>query len=169
MVVTTASGLYRYFMNDLVMVDGRYAATPLLRFVQKGRGVTSITGEKLYEGQVIDAMRELEPSHHAVFYLLLADESASRYRLFLECAPACDPSTLADALDTALARRNLEYRDKRASGRLDMPEIVPLRPGAGDAYKQDALARGQREGQFKFLALQYRRECDFDFSEWRHP
>jgi sterol desaturase/sphingolipid hydroxylase (fatty acid hydroxylase superfamily) len=168
-VVTTASGLYRYFMNDLVMVDGRYAATPLLRFVQKGRGVTSITGEKLYEGQVIDAMRELEPSHHAVFYLLLADESASRYRLFLECAPACDPSTLADALDTALARRNLEYRDKRASGRLDMPEIVPLRPGAGDAYKQDALARGQREGQFKFLALQYRRECDFDFSEWRHP
>jgi sterol desaturase/sphingolipid hydroxylase (fatty acid hydroxylase superfamily) len=168
-VVTTASGLYRYFMNDLVTVDGRLAATPLLRFVQKGRGVTSITGEKLYEGQVIDAMQELEPMHHAAFYLLLADESASRYRLFLECAPGCDPRALAPGLDAALARRNLEYRDKRASGRLDMPEIVPLRLGAGDAYKQDAMARGQREGQFKFLALQYQRECAFDFAEWRHP
>jgi sterol desaturase/sphingolipid hydroxylase (fatty acid hydroxylase superfamily) len=168
-VVTTSSGLYRYFMNDLVAVDGRYAATPLLRFVQKGRGVTSITGEKLYEAQVIESMLELESSHHASFYLLLADESASRYRLFLECAPGCDPSALADALDRALSRRNLEYRDKRASSRLDVPEIVPLRPGAGDAYKQDALARGQREGQFKFLALQYQRECAFDFAEWRRP
>ncbi len=168
-VVTTASGLYRYFMNDLIAVDGRFAATPLLRFVQKGRGVTSITGEKLYEGQVIDAMQELEPIHHAAFYLLLADESASRYRLFLECAPGCDPSALAEALDATLARRNLEYRDKRASGRLDMPEILPLRLGAGDAYKQDAMARGQREGQFKFLALQYQRECAFDFAEWRRP
>ncbi len=165
-VVTTASGLYRYFMNDLITVDGRLAATPLLRFVQKGRGVTSITGEKLYEGQVIDAMRELETAHHAAFYLLLADESASRYRLYLEPEGTFDADQLADALDRALASRNIEYRDKRASGRLYPPDITILRAGAGDAYKQHALARGQREGQFKYLALQYRRECAFDFGVW---
>lgn len=165
-VVTTTSGLYRYFMNDLVTADGRLAATPLLRFVQKGRGVTSITGEKLYEGQVIDAMRELDPAHHATFYLLLADEAASRYWLYLEPEGPCDANTLAEALDRALASRNIEYRDKRASGRLHPPEIISLRPGAGDAYKQQALARGQREGQFKFLVLQYRRECAFDFDTW---
>ncbi|MFP5407729.1 MAG: GH3 auxin-responsive promoter family protein [Gammaproteobacteria bacterium] len=165
-VVTTASGLYRYFMNDLITVDGRLAATPLLRFVQKGRGVTSITGEKLYEGQVIDAMLELETAHHAAFYLLLADEAASRYRLYVEPEGACDANTLAEAFDRALARRNIEYRDKRASGRLNPPDITILRSGAGDAYKQYALARGQREGQFKYLALQYRRECAFDFGAW---
>lgn len=165
-VITTASGLYRYFMNDLVTVDGRHAATPLLRFVQKGRGVTSITGEKLYEGQVLDSMRELEPEHHAAFYLMLADEAASRYRLYLEPEGTCDADALAEALDRALASRNIEYRDKRASGRLLAPVVTPLRPGAGDAYKQHALARGQREGQFKYLALQYRRECAFDFGAW---
>jgi len=165
-VVTTASGLYRYFMNDLVTVDGRLTSTPLLRFVQKGRGVTSITGEKLYEGQVIDAMRELEAAHHATFYLLLADEAASRYRLYLEPQGACGADVLAETLDRALASRNIEYRDKRASGRLHPPDITILRAGAGDAYKQHALARGQREGQFKYLALQYRRECAFDFGAW---
>jgi hypothetical protein len=165
-VVTTASGLYRYFMNDLVTADGRLASTPLLRFVQKGRGVTSITGEKLYEGQLIDAMHELEAAHHATFYLLLADEATSRYRLYLEPEGACDANTLAEALDRALASCNIEYRDKRASGRLHSPDITILRAGAGDAYKQHALTRGQREGQFKYLALQYRRECAFDFRAW---
>jgi hypothetical protein len=144
------------------------AATPLLRFVQKGRGVTSITGEKLYEGQLTDAMRELEPLHRAVFYLMLADEASCTYCLYLECA-GCDTQAVAGALDRALAGRNIEYRDKRASGRLPPPEVVALRTGTGDAYKRHSLAHGQREGQFKYLTLQYRRECDFDFEPWRQP
>lgn len=165
-IVTTVSGLYRYFMNDLVCVDGQFANTPLLRFVQKGRGVTSITGEKLYEAQVIDAMRALEPMHHAAFYLLLADEMASGYRLYFEPAGGSTPHELADALDRALAERNVEYRDKRASGRLHPPTMHPLQAGAADAYKRQTLASGQREGQFKYLMLQYRRECAFDFGPW---
>ena len=153
-------------MNDLVAVEGRLAATPLLRFVQKGRGVTSITGEKLYEGQFLDAMQELDSQHRAVFYLLLADEDASRYVLYLESSGACEAEAFSDALDQALASRNIEYRDKRASGRLAPPVVHLLRAGAGDAYKQQGLARGQREGQFKYLALQYRRECAFEFDAW---
>jgi hypothetical protein len=163
-IVTTVSGLARYFMNDLVAVDGWHAATPLLRFVQKGRGVTSITGEKLYEGQFLDAMRELDP--HASFVLLLADEEAGRYVLHSETAHPSGDADFAQQLDQALAARNIEYRDKRASGRLHPPQVVPLRSGAGDAYKQHLLARGQREGQFKYLAVQYRRECAFDFDAW---
>jgi sterol desaturase/sphingolipid hydroxylase (fatty acid hydroxylase superfamily) len=165
-IVTTCSGLYRYFMNDLVAVDGWLAATPLLRFIQKGRGVTSITGEKIYEGQFLDAMRELDSQHRGLFYLLLADEDASRYVLLLEPGSACDAEAFADALDQALASRNMEYRDKRASGRLSRPLVRLLRAGAGDACKQHGLARGQREGQFKYLALQYQRECTFGFDAW---
>lgn len=37
-VVTTRSGLYRYFMNDIVRVTGMYGRTPALAFVQKGFG-----------------------------------------------------------------------------------------------------------------------------------
>ena len=57
-IVTTAAGLYRYFMNDLLAVEGRLHETPLLRFVQKGRGVTNMTGEKLYEAQAIAAVQQ---------------------------------------------------------------------------------------------------------------
>ncbi len=161
-LVSTVSGLARYFMNDLVQVDGWYAKTPLLRFVQKGRGVTSITGEKLYEGQFLDAMVELAP--HAPFYLLLADETASGYRLYIEAVPEAG---FASRVDNALGARNLEYRDKRASGRLAPLEVVALRPGCGDAYKQHLIAGGQREGQFKYLVVQYARDCVFDFREWQ--
>lgn len=165
-IVTTASGLYRYFMNDLIVVESYLAATPLLRFVQKGRGVTSITGEKLYEGQLIDAVKSLETRCHPVFYLLLAEELENHYQLYLEPEESCDAAALANQLDQALAQRNIEYRDKRASGRLHALTVTLLRTGTGDAYKQYGLAQGQREGQFKYLALQYRRDCAFDFKEW---
>ena len=75
-LITTGAGLYRYFMNDLVEVTGRYRDTPLIRFVQKGRGVTSLTGEKLYEAQVIQAVQETARRHGfaPTFFLLVADE-----------------------------------------------------------------------------------------------
>jgi hypothetical protein len=62
-IVTTPSGLYRYFINDLVRVTGFLHRMPLLRFVQKGKGVTNITGEKLYEAQVLAAVRDVLCSH----------------------------------------------------------------------------------------------------------
>lgn len=39
--VTTADGLYRYHMNDIVRVTGWVNETPALAFVQKGKGVTA--------------------------------------------------------------------------------------------------------------------------------
>jgi hypothetical protein len=42
--VTTSGGLYRYFMNDIVEACGRFHNTPCIRFVEKGSGVTNITG-----------------------------------------------------------------------------------------------------------------------------
>ena len=62
-------------------------------------GVTSITGEKLYEGQFLDAMQELDSQHRAIFYLLLADEDASRYVLYLESSDASAAEAFSDALD----------------------------------------------------------------------
>ena len=46
--VTTQEGLYRYFMNDIIEVNGTFLATPSIQFVQKGKGVVNLTGEKLY-------------------------------------------------------------------------------------------------------------------------
>jgi hypothetical protein len=161
-LITTASGLYRYFMNDLIAVTGFFHQTPLLRFVQKGKGVTSLTGEKLYEAQTIDAVRETAVRYglSSAFYLLVADEEASAYRLFIELDDDVLPDAegIGAAVDVRLGELNIEYHGKRESGRLAPLTVAWLKRGTGEAYKLACVRAGQREGQFKPAVLQYRKD-----------
>jgi hypothetical protein len=165
-IVTTPSGLYRYFINDLVLVKGFLARMPLIQFLQKGKGVTSITGEKLYEAQVLEAVQRVlaQMNRAARFVMMLADEQASRYRLYIETdpGPRTSASELAAQVERQLEAANVEYRAKRESGRLEMLAAAWLQPGTEERYRQFALARGQREGQFKTIALAYRSTLAFD-------
>jgi hypothetical protein len=169
-LITTASGLYRYFMNDLVEVTGQYRATPLLRFVQKGRGVTSLTGEKLYEAQVIDAVRGVTADSGITpgFFLLVADEGTSTYRLFIELDRDTPPEAdrMAAAIDARLGELNLEYHGKRASGRLGALTLAWVKPGTGEAYKAACVRAGQREGQYKPAILQYSKDVALPFERY---
>ncbi|WP_339749340.1 GH3 auxin-responsive promoter family protein [uncultured Rubinisphaera sp.] len=168
--VTTPSGLIRYAMNDIVEVTGYYRKTPLLKFIQKGAGVTNITGEKLHESQLIEAVHrfELLCQVESTFFLALADVEAACYRLFIEWAvtPAEEPSVqqAVEILDKFLQEANLEYAAKRKSGRLHPISFVSLHPGTGERYKQHELNRGRRESQFKILVLRYTRDVSFDFA-----
>ena len=167
-IVTNISGLYRYFMNDIVRVTGRYRKTPLLRFVQKGQGSTSITGEKLHEDQVLQALARAEQAFgfSTRFVMTLADELNPGYRMCLESAQLTDVrlDELGAWLDDTLAELNIEYRNKRDSERLRPLVALRLSAGAGEAYKAHRLAQGQREGQYKYLVLQYQKDFDFDLS-----
>lgn len=169
-IVTTAAGLYRYFMNDLVEVTGYFNATPLLRFVQKGKGVTNLTGEKLYESQVIDAIHEvsIKSDLASSFYILVADEQAMAYRLFLEVDSAIpdNTSSLAAMIDTKLGALNIEYQAKRDSGRLAPLTVILLKRGTGEAYKAACIRLGQREGQFKPTVLQYRQNLNLPMTDY---
>jgi hypothetical protein len=165
-IVTTPAGLYRYFMNDLVEVTGRLHRTPLLRFVQKGRGVTNITGEKLYESQVISAVDAACAAQGLVprFYLVSADEAAAGYRAYVEPASeaAFDAVALGEAIDRRLSSLNIEYDSKRKSGRLSPLQCRPLAPGTGHAYRDACVRAGQRDGQLKPPALAYARQLAVD-------
>lgn len=160
-IVTTAGGLYRYFMNDLLEMVDVYRHTPLLRFVQKGRGVTNLTGEKLYEAQVVDAMRDVARAVglETTFYVVLADEAAGAYAAYV-ALPAGRrlPEAFGARLDEALGARNIEFKAKLASGRLGPTTVVWVDPRAADAYLRAAVSAGQREGQFKPALLQYARD-----------
>lgn len=166
-IVTTVNGLYRYFMNDIVEVTGFINKTPTLRFVQKGHGVTNITGEKLYESQVLKAIKTLEMTHDVsvLFHQWLANEKASQYQAFIELADktALTTDQFKDTLETALSNQNIEYQQKRASGRLKPLELKLLKTGTGELYKQHKVNQGQREGQFKVLTLIYTKDSDFPF------
>ncbi|MEE9281217.1 MAG: GH3 auxin-responsive promoter family protein [Myxococcota bacterium] len=169
-VVTTGAGLYRYFMNDIVRVTGRFRETPTIAFVQKGKGVTNITGEKLYESQVIEAVKAVQAklAFRSPFFVMLAEPERCRYRLLIECGETMPSSVcrIAEAVEEGLCSGNVEYAEKRASGRLVPLEVRLLRPGAGEAYKRHCVERGQREGQWKPLVLQYARDFGFVYDAY---
>lgn len=163
---TTQSGLYRYDINDIVEVTGRFNNTPTIRFVQKGKGVINLTGEKLYENQVVLAVRRLaeERNIDIPFFIMLACPEALEYTLYVEHEPCA-----VAHLESYLRAVNLEFDDKCRSGRLKPLRVIFLRAGAGDAYKQHCLQLRQREAQFKVSHLQYRDQCDFDFTVFVIP
>ncbi len=171
-VVTTDAGLYRYFMNDIVRVEGGFEATPTIRFVQKGRGVTNITGEKVYENQMLRSVGDVltAAAIAPVFVMALADADAAVYRVYVEAGDGIPEAALAGPLaariDKELARFNIEYGAKRATDRLAPLELYWLQAGTGEAYKRHCVTQGQREGQFKTVGLQYQAKLRFQFDPY---
>jgi hypothetical protein len=160
--VTNASGLYRYDMNDIVEVAGHYGQTPLIRFIQKGKGVVSFTGEKLYETQVIaavdQALASLRGRYHFIAAVAELVEGTTPRLVFLtefdDPVADQDGSALVDRLDAALGDQNDEYRTKRKSLRYGAPIIRVVRSGEFDRYRRHMVETGQRaDGQFKILRL----------------
>jgi hypothetical protein len=169
---TTSSGLYRYNINDVVEVTGRAGDCPALVFVRKGQGMTSITGEKIHEMQVLEAVRQVAAAIGLApaFFIAIADPGATRYRLIHEIdAPPAGGTAEQAALsfDAALRDANIEYAAKRYSGRLLPPEAVFVKPGTGEAVKAAAVAAGQREAQVKPPVLADATRWHFDFGPFR--
>jgi hypothetical protein len=160
--VTNASGLYRYDMNDIVEVAGHYGQTPLIRFIQKGKGVVSFTGEKLYEVQVIAAVEAalaaMRGRYHFITAVAELVEGTTPRLVFLtefdNPVAEHDGSALVDRLDAALGDQNDEYQTKRKSLRYGAPIIRIVRSGEYDRYRRRMVETGQRaDGQFKILRL----------------
>jgi hypothetical protein len=160
--VTNASGLYRYEMNDIVEVTGHDRQTPLIRFIQKGKGVVSFTGEKLYEVQIIaavdKALAALRGRYHFIAAVAELVDGTSPRLIFLtefdDPIADHDGSALVDRIDAALGEENDEYLTKRKSLRYGPPVIRVVRSGEFDRYRRRMVESGQRaDGQFKVLRL----------------
>ena len=158
-LITTSGGLYRYNMNDLMEIAGFYNQFPQIKFIQKINGTISLTGEKLHERQFIEAVHEVEKKlgKHLNFYVGFAEPEKSSYKFYYEFT---DQSvSLADAqaftveLDRVLQGYNLEYREKRGSDRVKMPETALLGPDSFERFKAISIAQGSRDGQFKVNLL----------------
>ena len=156
--VTTFSGLYRYNMNDLVEVGGWNGKTPKIHMVQKVNGIVSITGEKLYEKQFIEAVHEAErQSGLKANFIGFADPEEACYDFYYEFEKRKIRRSKAEAftkiVDSQLMEMNIEYQSKRASHRLKEPKTFVLKRNAYDHFKRRSLLEGARDGQFKLVML----------------
>jgi len=159
MLVTTCTGLYRYNMHDLMMINGFYNEFPTMEFVQKVNGTVSLTGEKLHERQFIEAVHETEKKTGKIapFFIGFANTQKSNYKFYYEFEDQDISVTEAEQftayLDKCLQDYNQEYRDKRASNRLKAPETALLGPESFERFKRTCIDRGYKDGQFKLNLL----------------
>lgn len=161
-IITAQNCLYRYFINDIIEVTGLFNNTPTIEFIQKGKGITNITGEKLSEQQLIEALDRLKKELETPFdfFIMLANPEELQYTLYIEIPPQ---ASLEKNLETQLSRLNIEFEAKRKSSRLNPTQVIFLIEGTGEEYKKHCLGNNQREGQFKIVRLQYSSDCSFNF------
>jgi sterol desaturase/sphingolipid hydroxylase (fatty acid hydroxylase superfamily) len=168
-IVTTKGGLYRYFMNDLVKVSVFLESTPVLKFVQKGKGITNIMGEKLSEFQISSFFERTQNTDtHIHFFICLANPLEQNYTLYIEPVDGninLNLQALSLKLKQHLFDMNIEYKEKVKSHRLSHMKVSLLKKGTAEKYKNQCLNSGQRESQFKFLHVQYSTDIEFSFSE----
>ncbi len=171
--ITTFNGLYRYNMNDMVVCGPKYKGTPTIHMVQKINGIVSITGEKLYEKQFIDAVHwaERKKSLKAKFFVGFADVEKSRYDFFYEFEKPVDQITaseFSEMVDEKLQHDNTEYAAKRKSLRLKNPNTFRLKMDSFRDFKKESLKKGLRDGQFKIVHLMQNQEKESIFKRLTH-
>lgn len=156
LVVTNWAGLWRYNMDDRIRVVERLGESPVFEFLSRGLHTASITGEKITEHQVVEAMRSATAAigwRVQRFVLQGHFALAPYYELRVEVAAGRNADSLAATLDTALAGLNIEYASKRASGRLG-PIRVSVLP-AGELERAELALIASRRGRCEQYKHQY--------------
>jgi hypothetical protein len=151
LLLTTAYGLYRYHIRDLVRCTGFHNRTPLLEFLSKGSLFSNLTGEKLSEYQVTQAMTatlhelNLTIGTYGVAPCWPEDENEQPYYgLFLEGGDLPDAeraARLADRLDARLRELNIEYAGKRETRRLGVVRVETVPVGFWTGWDRERLRK----------------------------
>ncbi|MCP4413736.1 MAG: GH3 auxin-responsive promoter family protein [Gammaproteobacteria bacterium] len=129
-VVTTAGGLYRYQLQDIVEVTGFVQQAPILTFCGKVDHVVDITGEKINAQHVSDVLLKISAQYdyQASFQLLAPESIDNSYSYTLYLSMDISPeniSSLAHDLDEGLSE-NYHYRYCRSLGQLAHPRVFLL-------------------------------------------
>jgi hypothetical protein len=146
-VLTTAGGLYRYNISDLVRCVGFHGTTPLIEFLNKGAHFSSLTGEKLSEHQVIAAVQAAQRTAGCPLksYLLLPVwGDPPHYALLVEEDDLAGPDVvehLTEAVEREIGRHNAEYANRRETRRLGPVHILAIPPGSWAEFQKRRLAK----------------------------
>lgn len=140
LVISTEAGLYRYDLGDLVAVTGWLGRLPRMHFLRKAGNVLNSVGERVTEAQVAAAAAEAFPTATGVSATLAWGE--------IPCLKVATTASGGD-FDAALRRLNVEYEQKRATGRLGPPRVIVVPEARFTAWKAAKVAAGAPDSQVK--------------------
>ena len=156
LVLSNWAGLWRYSLDDRVRVTASHGQSPVFEFLSRGLHTANITGEKITEHQVVQAMRQACPQAGTdLLRFVLQGRFADTpyYELRMEKPDGLDLTALADRLDLALCELNCEYQSKRKSARLGKIQPVSLAGGTMEQTERENIAR--RNGRSEQYKHQY--------------
>jgi len=157
LVMSNWAGLWRYNLDDRVRVADSLGDSPVFEFLCRGLQTANITGEKITEDQVVEAMRRASERASAGpqrFVVQGRFTGTPFYELRLERMDGLDCAGLAELVDDALSELNVEYRSKRKSGRLGPIRAIKLAPGTLERReKEEIRKRRGRSEQYKHQYL----------------
>jgi len=162
LIVTTAAGLYRYDIDDVIRVDGFFNKTPVIEFVQKGRNAVSVTGEKVYESHINEAVLrasakdKIGVQNFCAVAVIGKSATASRYVFLIEFED--EPSRakklkLLKSIEEELCAQNSEYDDLRKQQLIAHPSLKTVKPGEFERYRRKRVKEGSHDTQFKMPKL----------------
>ncbi|MFN7682590.1 MAG: GH3 auxin-responsive promoter family protein [Planctomyces sp.] len=159
-LLTTSSGFYRYNIRDVVRCTGFHGDAPLLEFLHKGAHISSITGEKISESQVVEAVRAAQAdSGLCTTQFTMTPEWLDQpgYTLYVDLRRHTESTQLerfASLVEQQLCSRNEEYREKRQTGRLGAIRMRALPESAWQTLQQTRLKKsGGSAEQYKHPCL----------------
>ena len=136
-ILTQQGGLTRYQLHDLIEVRGFYQKTPTLAFIGRMNQVCDLTGEKLSESFICQALLPLMPSG----YFLVVPNQDKRPGYILLTSQNQD--NLSQKADLALSQA-YHYRLARKLGQLAPLQVI---------YIPDLLSRVLTFHQFEGMKL----------------
>ena len=146
-VVTTSAGLYRYRMHDVVEITGKEGNAPLAVFRHKEGTMTSITGEKLGEAHIAQALASVGFGGAGLCLApLYRDQGPPGY------VAAVEGALDAAAFDAGLCAANEEYDAKRKSLRL-AAVVVVVATGSFWRARKERVERGAPDAHVKLPLL----------------
>jgi hypothetical protein len=155
-VLTTSGGLYRYRLNDLIEVTGRWHECPMVKFVGRHAHLADWFGEKLAEEHVARALQEafsaLQISPAFAMLACEAESAAPAYVLYLDAAESAATLHAAAQRIEARLRENFHYDHARRLGQLHALRVARVK-GAVEIYLDAKVRTGLRAGDVKPLAL----------------
>ncbi|MDR3210489.1 MAG: GH3 auxin-responsive promoter family protein [Planctomycetota bacterium] len=164
MVVTTSGGFYRYDLGDVVEVTRFNRSTPEISFIRRAGANLSVSGEKVTEDQLVEAMQRAGEKGVLLNGFTVTwemENSVTRYVLAVEYAGGTDRffqrqtlmreqfQEMLNRFDQALQEVNCEYAAKRRDGRLSDPRLVLLADGSYRDYYASQGKEGRPENQVK--------------------
>ena len=155
-ITTNLSGFYRYRMKDVVRCVGMFNNTPKIQFLYRRDQCLSLTGEKVNEENLRDAVykTEKELGFDLIDFSVYVDNDSSpmKYVFLMEIQDLQEGITKEDINE----RLNLNFANtdpvlgyKIEKGLIDKSELHFLQPETYLLYKELRVARGTSSAQVK--------------------